>query len=139
MRELVHLGKSNQPKSSLTTAEVRVDLLGEEIAAHPAGNSLAQEVSVNLEGTFLLSLMGAGTIQTMLHAQCPDCYPKAHFLLSHPTHLPVNWSGLYDSLSRVGRKGTVGEEKCWSALLILKTGWTFLLWHSCRSKLSSGV
>lgn len=51
------------------------------------------------------------TTQTTQHAQWPDCYPKAHLLLSHPTRLPVNRSGLRDSLSRVGRKGTLGKEK----------------------------
>lgn len=49
----------------LTTVEVRLDLLGEEIAAHKPRNSLAQEVSVSLEGVFLSSLMWTGTAQTM--------------------------------------------------------------------------
>lgn len=124
MRKLVHLGKNNRQKSFLTTVEARLGLLGEEIAEHRAGNSLAQEVSAYLEGIFLFSLMWtvSVTTQTTQHAQWPDCYPKAHLLLSHPTRLPVSRSGLRDSLSRVGRKGTLGEEKCWRALLILKLG-----------------
>lgn len=40
-----------------------------------------------------------------------DCSPKAHLLLSHPTRLPVNRSGLCDLLSQSGEKGHTGGGK----------------------------